>query len=145
MTFCVQQCWRRWNRVLGVSMQLVRRMGGWHLLLVGAGEVRDGGVAGVLHPLLLLPVLPLSRRGGTICPGRAGPALLRQINSYLEKYVDLKVKSFAGLDHCNLHLPLYHFKSSQMFSISLLISAKIHKTKCQSDLFLERSQRLSAI
>ena len=92
--FCMQQCWSCWDRVLGLSMQLVRGMGSRHLLLVRAGEVCDGGVAGVLHPLLLHSVFPLGRRGGTLCPGRGGPALLKKMNSYLEKHLDLTIKLY---------------------------------------------------
>ena len=80
----LQQCWSCWNGVPGLAVQLVRGVGGRHLLLVGAGEVRDGGVAGALHPLLLHPVFPLGRRGGTLCPRRGGPALLKKKILYLE-------------------------------------------------------------
>ena len=89
-----QQCWSLWDRVLGLAVQLLWRMGGRHLLLVGAGEVRDGGVAGALHPLLLLTVLPLSWRGGTLCHWRGGSALLKKI--ILQKFGSPTIKLSHG-------------------------------------------------
>ena len=111
-------------------------MGSRHLLLIGAGEVRDGGVVGALHPLLLLAVLPRRWGGRTLCPWRGGPALLKKKKFYPEKHLDLTIK-LSRVSVCNPSIKVtIDGKGARPLKMSFSLKYKEGHTYLHNFLFL---------